>query len=154
MPRFIFLPEFEELREDYFKKLSNYPNIRMKIYKLYALKDSKKDLFTLTLKYEKRVNWHIYRLYRTRNAIVHSGESHTRIQSLGEHLHIYADQIVSEILMKLATENTLKTVSDALLDTRMLLDKKKKEFLNDTPITDEDFNILLESYLYKKEPMT
>lgn len=154
LPRFIFLPEFEELREDYFKKLSNYPNIRMKIYKLYTLKDSKKDLFALTLKYEKRVNWHIYRLYRTRNAIVHSGESHTRIQSLGEHLHIYADQIVSEILMKLATENTLKTVSDALLDTRMLLDKKKKEFLNDTPITDEDFNILLESYLYKKEPMT
>lgn len=150
LARFIFLPEFEALRNSYFEKLSDYPNIRMKIYKLYKLKDCKKDLFALTLKYEKRVSWHIYRLYRARNAIVHSGESHSRIQSLGEHLHIYADQIINEILMKLATEKTLETISDVLLDTRILLDKKKKIFLNDANLIEEDFNILLESYLYKK----
>lgn len=148
LKRFIFLPEFEKLREEYFEKLCFFPVIRMKIYRLWKKKDSKSQLINLAQKYAQRVTWHIYRLYRTRNAIVHSGDSHLQIQSLGEHLHIYVDQILMEILVKLTSERTLKSISDVLIDTKFSLSKINKHFNDNTSITDDDLEILCNSFFY------
>lgn len=146
--QFIFLPEYEDLREEYFKLLSEYPIIRTKIYRLWELRESAVKVLNLAIKYTKRIKWHIYRLYRTRNAIVHSGDTHRRIQMLGEHLHVYVDRIIYELLVKLATEKTLKTVSDVLIDTKLSL-KKTEEILNvSTPISTTEIKAMLESYFY------
>lgn len=149
--RFIFLPEFETLREEYFEKLADFSVIRTKIYRLYRLKDSKLELMKLSNKYEKRVRWHIYRLYRTRNAIVHSGETDENIQLLGEHLHLYVDQVLFEILIKLSFEDTIKTISDVLIDTDLLMNKKTKLYDEASSITESDLSILLDSYFYRSK---
>lgn len=146
--RFIFLPEFEQLRDDYFIKLTKFPVIRHKIYTLWELRNSKSSIINLSQKYSQRVKWHIYRLYRTRNAIVHSGDSSKSIQSLGEHLHIYVDRILFELLIKIAEEDTLLTVSDVLIDTRLLLSQIKTRFNNCSPIETEDLRILENNYFY------
>lgn len=146
--RFIFLPEYEQLREEYFEKLSEFPVIRQKIYTLWDLRNSKSQLWSLANRYAQRVKCHIYRLYRVRNAIVHSGESNLKIQALGEHLHIYDDRILSELLIKLANEKTLQTISDVLIDTRMSLSKIRTCFNDNSSITFEDLKILENSYFY------
>lgn len=148
--KFIFLPEYKDLLElYYFKKLERYPVIRQKIYRLNELRNEKSKLIQLSNKYAKRVRWHIYRLYRTRNSIVHSGKSHHRIQSLGEHLHIYVDQILFELLLKLSNEKTLITISDVLIDAKLMLQKISKTFSENSPIDDSDISILLDNYYYK-----
>lgn len=147
--RFIFLTEFEELRDSYFKKLENFPVIRTKIYNLWELRNSKQDLMKLSKKYAQRVTWHIYRLYRTRNSIVHSGETHPRIQALGEHLHIYVDQIMMEIIVKLLEEKTLHTISDVLTDTSLFMLKKEKHFNIPSSINEDDLILLCNSYFYE-----
>ena len=146
--RFIFLPEYEKLREDYFKKLSKFPVIRHRIYTLWELRDSKSQIFALSHKYSQRVKWHIYRLYRTRNAIVHSGESSRIIYALGGHLHIYVDRILSELLYKLSGEETLQTITDVLIDTRLSLSKIKACFSENLPVKSDDLTIMNNSFFY------
>ena len=146
--RFIFLPEFEKLREEYFEKLSQFPVIRAKIYRLWELRESKSQLLNFCNKYEQRIKWHLYRLYRTRNAIVHSGESHIRIQSLGEHLHIYVDRIITELLIKLSSEETLQSISDVLIDTKYLMSLMLKNFEENSAVEDEDLKLLSQGFFY------
>lgn len=146
---FIFLPEFESLREEYFLKLDRFPNIRTKIYRLYLLRNDKSQINKLSDKYAQRIKWHIYRLYRARNSIVHSGETPDNIQRLGEHLHIYVDRILLEILMKLAKESSLTSVSDILIDTRLLVNKVTATLTEKTPINKNDVSLMCESYNYK-----
>lgn len=146
--RFIFLPEFETLREEYFKKLKNYPVIRTKIYHLWNLRNKKSRVMNLSERYIQRVKWHIYRLYRTRNAIVHSGEGHRKIHMLGEHLHIYVDRVLYELLIKLTVEKTLFTIKDVLIDTTLLLEKQISLFSVDSPVEAEDIEQLCQSYFY------
>lgn len=147
--QFIYLPEFEKLREDYFKnKLQSFPIIMTKIYRLWKLKDNASMVKGLSLKYTQRIKWHIYRLYRARNAIVHSGDTHQRIQMLGEHLHIYIDRILYEILIKLTTERTLRTISDVLIDTKLSLQKTLLTISTDNPITEDILVAMHESYFH------
>lgn len=146
--QFIYLPDFEELRKEYFQKLQAFPIIRAKIYRLWSIRGNAAAALGLSTKYAQRIKWHLYRLYRTRNAIVHSGDTHQRIQMLGEHLHIYVDRILNEIMLKLAIEDTLQTITDVLIDTKMLLNKTQTSLSTNNPITKDLIDMMCESYFY------
>lgn len=143
---FVFLSKYKVLREEYFEKLSVYPNIRNKIFKLYLLKDKKEQIIRVSEKYACRVTWHLYRLYRVRNAIVHAGETHKRIQVLGEHLHVYDDSVILEIVTKISSRKNLRTVKDVLVDTQLLLNSKKNFLKAKGSINVEDIKKLLQVY--------
>lgn len=148
---FIFLKKYEKLRDEYFvNELKLYPNIRYKIYNLYECRKDKRSLWKLSEKYGRRIEWHLYRLYRLRNAIVHAGESHKRIQMLGEHLHIYVDRVVFELMVKLAKDKCLGTMQDVLTDTQLLLIRKKKCFKDTGDVDEQTINLLLEDYFIEE----
>ncbi len=145
----VFLDKYERLREEIFETmLYQYPNIRNKIYKLYLKKNNIIGLKNDAEKYRKRVSWHIYRLYRVRNAIVHAGESHKRIQVLGEHLHIYVDAIIMELMSKLAIDPHLNSIEDVLIDTELLI-KRKYDFSATDSIEYSDIERMMEHYFIK-----
>ena len=116
---FIVLPQYEKLREEFFEKLRDFPNIRQKIYKIYITKDNKNKMIKISDTYAQRIEWHLYRLYRVRNAIVHAGDTDRNIRVLGEHLHIYCDSVIIELITKLASNDNLSTVKDVLIDTKL-----------------------------------
>ena len=145
----VFLNKYEKLREEIFVSiLGQYPNIRDKIYKLYIKRNNKVALKYDAEKYRKRVSWHIYRLYRVRNAIVHAGESHKRIQMLGEHLHIYVDSIIFELMIKLAMNEHLNSIEDVLIDTELLI-KRKYDFCDTDNMEYSDIERLFEHCFIK-----
>jgi len=146
--KFIFYPEFEGLRDEYFIKLKNFPIIRNKIYNLWLVRNSKKEIFKISQRYIKRVKWHIYRLYRTRNSIVHAGKVGYGLQMLGEHLHIYVDAVITDIITKLALKNNLQTINDVLLDAKLLLIGIENAFNSDNDIMDEDVDLLCQDIIY------
>lgn len=45
---------------------------------------------------------------------------------IGEHLHIYVDRVILELMVKLAKDKCLGTIQDVFTDTYLLLNKKKK----------------------------
>lgn len=143
---FCMLPEYESTREDIFKKLSSFPVIRNKIYNLYILRDNKKALFDLSIKYRHRVEWHLYRLYRTRNSIVHSGTANTDVQVLGEHLHSYVDSVLNELAFKMSQNKTLSSANNVFVDTTLLVHQKQDYFSATGCITNVDIDNLLNQY--------
>lgn len=149
---FCLLPEYESLREEYFKKWSNLPLLRDKIFNIYQLRNDKSALFTLSDRYAQRVKWHLYRLYRARNAIVHSGDTHSRIQVLSEHLHAYVDSITCEIAFKLSEDNALNDISSVFVDTQFLVKSKKEHFKDTGIMTSDDISFLLRSYFIESNP--
>lgn len=143
---FCLLPEYEELREVQFRNWANFPLLRDKIYKIYQLRNDRSALFALSNRYAKRVEWHLYRLYRARNAIVHAGETYPRIQVLSEHLHSYVDSMMNEVAFKLSGNNPLSDISSIFVDTRLLIDSKKDYFRNAGGMTSDDIAFLLREY--------
>lgn len=143
---FIVLPQYEKLREEFFEKLRDFPNIRQKIYKIYITKDNKNKMIKISDTYAQRIEWHLYRLYRVRNAIVHAGDTDRNIRVLGEHLHIYCDSVIIELITKLASNDNLSTVKDVLIDTKLLLGKKKEYLKEGGAFVDEDISHLRKEY--------
>lgn len=89
-------------------------------------------------------------LYRLRNAIVHAGESHKRIQMLGEHLHIYVDRVILELMVKLAKDKCLGTIQDVFTDTYLLLNKKKKNLKEPGNVDEQSIMLLLENFFIEE----
>lgn len=106
--------------------------------------------YGISEKYCQRIEWHLYRLYRLRNAIVHAGESHKRIQMLGEHLHIYVDRVILELMVKLAKDKCLGTIQDVFTDTYLLLNKKKKNLKEPGNVDEQSIMLLLENFFIEE----
>ena len=148
---FCLLPEYESLREECFKKWSDFPLLRDKIFNMYQLSNDKNSLFMMSNRYSQRVKWHLYRLYRARNATVHSGETYARIQVLSEHLHSYVDSIMYELAFKLSENNALTDINSVFVDTQFLL-KSKIDYFKDTgAVTSNDISVLFREYFIEPQ---
>lgn len=143
----IFLDKYNDLLEEIFIKLKDFPLIRNKIYQLNNVK--KIELFQKLCRYSNRVKWHIYRLYRVRNSIVHSGRNNEKVQTLGEHLHLYVDNVINEVVIKLASESKIQTIQDVLVDAKLLSHQKKAQLEQGGSITEDDIRILREAYYFR-----
>lgn len=140
---FCLLPQHEQLREQLFhEKLEKLPLLRNKIYAMYQLRNDKNAFFSLSRKYRQRTEWHLYRMYRARNTIVHTGSVPNRIQVLGEHLHSYVDCIMLEVAFKSGENNALQSIDNMVLDTELLLNFKENNFSKGTAIEEKDIEIL------------
>lgn len=93
--------------------LEDNPLLRNRLWELREQAKDSKKLVNRIESYGKRVDWHIRRMYRTRNRIVHAGDTPQHLESLGEHLHMYLDELIQEILSQL-TSKGCKSISDAL----------------------------------------
>ena len=142
---FTLLGKYEREREELFEKITLYPNLRQRIYKGYCLRENRDRLFQISEKYSQRLKWHIYRLYRVRNGIVHAGERDRKIQVLGEHLHIYCDAVITDIIVKLATKDNLDTIQDVLVDSQLLVQDKRNYFKESGEVKVEDIKLMMKN---------
>ena len=95
--KFYFTPEFDEIREFISSGLLTHPLERYQLWNINKLNCAgglEKELE----RYGQRVSWHIDRMYRARNSIVHAGQTPAHIKELGEHLHSYLDVLLDEVL--------------------------------------------------------
>ncbi len=114
----------------------NYPLLRTRILHLHDNTKNYTDLYNLLSEYEKQVTWQIFRFYRIRNAIVHSGIEIDNIYEYGTLLHALLDQVTLEIIMKLSI-GELCTINNALIDTKLEYDTFIEK-LNDSKAIDHE----------------
>lgn len=136
------LDEYQDVRKEGYCLLTNYPVLRSRISQLAALKNTK-ELFEVFENYAQRVEWHIYRMYRVRNGIVHSGVFPEYIKDLGQHLHSYSDAILNEFLCKLGGDIPFESVSNVLTDIKFLENNFLDIFATTQPITKEVINKII-----------
>lgn len=115
----IALDKYEKQRTELYSLLKSYPVLRSRIALLHEMCNNKKEFLKSIDTFEQRVDWHITRLYRTRNTIIHSGLIPKNTEDLTEHLHSYVDECLNEIIVSLATNPQLGTISNCIIDAQI-----------------------------------
>lgn len=142
----VALQKYQSVRQNTIQLLANYPLITNRISRLNSEVFSRKSDFLNGLEdYAQRVRWHIQRLYRTRNAIVHSGDAPQNIKLLSEHLHDYVDELLMEVISRLACKESLGTISNFITDAKIFVHRVQSKCKNSTDaFTYEDLRFLIE----------
>lgn len=128
------LSKYDKKLDEFVDDLVQYPVIRSRLLNIHdSYSKSKKEFYNQISKYSQRISWHMYRIYRARNAIAHNGNEPLDLKDLGEHLHTYVDCLINELVVKLSI-STLCDISNVLVDSRIQLEsinkylKEDKEF--------------------------
>ena len=140
----IALKEKKDVRQEACKLLKKYPLIRSRVSQLYedVFKTKKKYLAEIH-RFSQRLTWHIQRLYRARNSIIHSGESPSNIKDLVEHLHSYVDEIILDIIERMTNEKPMGSIENAILDAQVYMEGINRDFTKDEEFKEDDIARLL-----------
>ena len=109
----------------------------------------KKSKFKAELeRFTRRITWHLIRLYRTRNSIIHSGDVADNLLYLGEHLHSYIDACVWEIIFKLTSKKQLCSIENVIIDETFEIERITKLLSSDDSFKNEELFIFNSSVNY------
>lgn len=72
------------------------------------------------------------------------------VRELGEHLHIYVERVILELMVKLAKDKCLGTIQDVFTDTYLLLNKKKKNLKEPGNVDEQSIMLLLENFFIEE----
>lgn len=138
----LLLPKYQEERKKIYDALGKYPVLRSRIACIAELNTTKK-MKKYIENYSQRVTWHLYRMYRTRNAIIHSGDVPHNIKYLGEHLHAYADKILEEFIIKLSGSIPFDSTNNVIIDTKFASERIDNVLEKDQKIDEEIIDVLI-----------
>lgn len=117
--RLLFLPQCVAVRTEVYDDLKDLTLIRSRISQISNDFSDMKNILTDIERFRQRISWHFKRLYRTRNSIVHAGETPWNLKELGEHLHSYVDECLLEIIVLLVANTQLCTIDNAIIDIQL-----------------------------------
>ena len=79
--------------------LEEYPLL---VYRIKKFSDevlcNSKSIYEYLKRHERRIRWHIMRIYRNRNMIVHDGSYMPYIKIITENLHFYVDELLDVLI--------------------------------------------------------
>lgn len=133
---------YEGQRNNIYQLLADYPIIRSRISRLNELCSSKNRIYKTVSKFTDRISWHLTRLYRTRNSIIHSGDTTHNLRELAEHLHSYVDECLLEMIILLATSPEMKSTSNAILYVQLRAEDLLARLNSKDPVEDEDIDLI------------
>ena len=93
------LENYEGLRLEVLSAVEEYPLLkyRIQMYSEHIFTDSQ-SIYDYLHRHAKRIQWHIMRIYRNRNMIVHNGAYMPYRDMLVENLHFYVDVLLDTII--------------------------------------------------------
>lgn len=72
--------------------------LRHRMNRLHVLMEKPSELIKHLKHHEQKLKWHIDRIYRTRNLIVHSGVAPYYLETLLENIHSYYDILITRLI--------------------------------------------------------
>ena len=129
----ILLPQYNSLLDGFVDSLPAYPVIRSRMLNLNTDIRKRDDLGNLCDRFAQRVAWHLYRIYRARNTIVHTGKRPFDLYDLCGHLHSYVDCVSTEVIYKLCL-GSLCHLSNVIVDSELMQKSLNTLFSSSEPI--------------------
>ena len=128
------------------KTLENNPLLRTRIFELVDknIKNGER-ISDLLERHQKKIGWHIERIYRTRNFLVHAGQEFWYEDTIVECLHNYVDFVINYILVKTEAGEYVENISDIILEAQNDNEVHKK-ILHDnrgTNVNKDNYKLLL-----------
>ncbi len=76
----------------------NFILMRHRMFDMHSILSKPENILSFLERHEERIRWHVDRIYRTRNMIVHGGKSPHYIATMVENLHTYCDTLVNQLI--------------------------------------------------------
>lgn len=111
---FLVMDKYESLRKEIKSELDSFPLLRYRMYSLEKMLGSWDNLNKCIELHERKVKWHIKRIYRMRNVIIHNGGDSKYVDSLVENLHHYIDELCEGICHVFEEQKRFALVNDAI----------------------------------------
>lgn len=96
-----------------------FPLLRYRIYSLNQSFSSFENILSFLNDHTQRVEWHIRRIYRTRNLIIHSGQVPDIVESLVESSHAYLDSFINIMMNLSSKENQIRTINQGIKEIQI-----------------------------------
>ena len=138
----LLIPSYDNIFDTFIEKFINYPVLRSRMTNIHDDFSKSMRTYSNSLEhYNQRIIWHLYRIYRVRNSIVHNGKKPNYLKDIGEHLHSYVDSVMTTVIFKLSIMG-LCEVSNVFISNELELDVIKKSISKDVPFDYETIELL------------
>lgn len=112
--KLLLCDEFLDDRNRILSILSDRPLLKFRMWRLAQQISSPKRLFDFVDGHKRKLNWHICRIYTSRNTIMHSADSLPYLESLIVNLHGYLDALIESCFFVMSKSPSKTTVSGVL----------------------------------------
>lgn len=127
----------EPLRDSLYRTCDKNPLLRHRIYRLHESFNKAEAVYKTISAHSQRIGWHLGRIYRSRNLLVHHGQTLPYLEYLVENLHAYVDTVIRLLQVSCLYAPRPKNLNVALLQISLdhdahihLLRRRKKESCN------------------------
>lgn len=113
------LDENAAIQTELFNHAASNPLLRYRIYTMKKNLRSAESIKEMIDGHSQRIEWHLRRIYRSRNLLFHAGVVNRHSETLVENLHSYLDQIISALEEIFHRKPPPKDIDGALLLIRL-----------------------------------
>jgi hypothetical protein len=115
----VALKESERYRDELYKLCKPNPLLRFRLFSLFKGLSSAPAIRETIESHRRRVDWHVQRIYRSRNLLLHAGETLPYLGILIENVHSYLDRMLDLVRHALNVRRDLRTLDEALLEVNL-----------------------------------
>lgn len=130
--------------------LASYPILQYRAEHYSNIFSNRNQLKDFLVEHRKRLSWHIMRIYRNRNMIVHDGSHFPYIDIIVQNLHYYVDSLIDTINLYAGKGySSIKTIYTALQqkEYQYLLALEKKESDGSPKKVEDDYVSVVLGYM-------
>lgn len=110
LARLLTATECVSFKDDLFNACSKNVLLRNRLVVVQEMLSSRGTAKDALRDHENRVRWHIQRMYRVRNSIVHGSRTYKWLDLLCENLHDYFDHLFSEVTRTICDQSHHRTI--------------------------------------------
>jgi hypothetical protein len=119
LARLLTSTSVEAEKDTLFAACSAHVLLRNRLVVIQEMLSSKAVAKDCLRDHENRVRWHIQRMYRVRNGLVHGSRKYRWLDLLCENLHDYFDHFFSEIAKTIADQQHYRTIEMVCFDAEL-----------------------------------
>ncbi|MFZ2160675.1 MAG: hypothetical protein WAW02_00525 [Sideroxyarcus sp.] len=141
--RLLAMNKHAPLRDELYGMLGDFHLLRYRLFRLSRTLSDPNKIKDLLKTHEKKVSWQIRRIYRTRNLIVHSGQSPVFIHALIENGHDYLDQILTQIMLASCGDHHMSSLDQVFEFAKIRYERFEKDLNASTEFDNNNLTFLL-----------
>ena len=117
---FLSFESMQSAREELYSKTETFPLLRFRVFSLANQLHNSKEIKAIINYHVRRVNWHLYRIYRARNYIIHDASENEHLnRELVINLHSYVDTLFLKALELINDSPYNDSIHDALIGHKL-----------------------------------
>lgn len=117
---FLAFASEQTVRDEFYSMTETFPLLRQRVSTLSEQLHNSKGIKALINAHSQRVRWHLHRIYRARNYIIHDAKIDNHMnQELVINLHSYVDIVFLEVISLISKSPYNDSIHDAIVEHKL-----------------------------------